>query len=81
MSSPRPRGAPSTLIVEVDYIEPGRWIVAIDAPGGSFSTETNAASKVEAAARAAIAEVLRVVDVELVFVGFDGRPWSPSATD
>ena len=70
-----------TLTVKVDYIEPKLWIVAIDAPGGPFSTETNAASKVEAAARTAIVEVLRVVDVELVLVDFDGRPWSPSATD
>ncbi|MBC3763587.1 hypothetical protein ACUN7V_16310 [Quadrisphaera oryzae] len=68
-----------TLTVEVDYIEPDHWIAVIDTPDGPFSTETDAAPKVETAARAAVAEVLSVVDVELVFVDFDGRPWSPLA--
>lgn len=81
MNDLRPPGASLTLTVGVDYIEPGRWIVVIDAPDGPFSTETDSASKVETAARAAVAEVLRVVDVDFVFVDFDGRPWLPLATD
>lgn len=81
VDDPRHRSASLTLTDEVDHIEPGRWIVVIDAPDGPFSTETDAASKVESAARSAVAEVLRVVDVELALVGFDGRPWSPPATD
>jgi len=75
----RPQEAPLRLTVEVDHIDPDRWIVVIDARPGPFSTETDSARHVEAAARQAIAEVLRVVDVELSFVDFDGHPWSPPA--
>ncbi|MEH3075572.1 MAG: hypothetical protein PGN11_02665 [Quadrisphaera sp.] len=66
-------------MLDVDHIDPDRWIVVIDAQAGPFSTETGSARHVDTAARDAVAEVLHVVDVELSFVDIDGHPRSPPA--
>lgn len=67
------------LTVEVFPVEPYRWIAVIEAPQGSFSTETQVASAVGAEVRASIQAVLGLVEPAFELVDDLGEPWSPSA--
>jgi hypothetical protein len=64
--------------VEVSPLEPYRWIADIQAPAGSFSTETTTASDVRREVAASIQSVLGVSKPAFELVDNLGEPWSPS---